>query len=488
MRKIFIILTLFTIPLFAPKSTNAGVSADSLYVINKNDSSITFVGVYSSTGVVNSVIYRVADSINYFTYGPYNFFGGSFVDTITAVGLMPNMPYSITMYVSDFSSVDSLVILDTTLSNPPDSASVSNLQITNILQTGGTISADYDAGGLLMFLQFWYSMDSINWNLWNVHALYGLGTQTFFYAQTPGTTTYWLAIGANSLNSVLDSSNVGVLVTLGANASPPNLNGIVVSNITQNSAQVDFDLTIDSIILTIVTVQSSLDSSFNTGVWTDSSFVQSSGTMHYSVSIFGNIGYPQGQDVYVRVCAYNISGTDTLFISFQTIPIQTYPPYAVLDPYSVITPTSVNMSCQYDLGGTSIGYIGFEVAYANDTNVIYWNSGIDTLYQNTGSFIRTVSGLYNNTSYVGRAFVFNSNGIYYTPFVNFTTPGFLNIADYTHHKEGPYLVEVFSLDGKLLFSKIIEENIELRSLLPSGFYIIREKSNGKEFFKKVVLQ
>jgi hypothetical protein len=501
MKKIFIIFCIFSIAEIIQPTHISAASADSVIVINKTDSTITFVGSYSSNSILNSVIYKVADTINYFTYGPFSFFAGVYSDTITATGLNPGTVYTISMYVNDFVTVDSVVISDTTLQSPSVPAVVNNLLISNILQTGGTISVDYDAGGPLMTLQFWNSTDSINWSLWSTYQLYGSGTQSFFYAQSPSTKTYWIALGYNILSTVLDSSNVGVLETLPINASAPHIDSLFSFGITQNSGYINFKILIDSVILTICTVQSSLDQSFSTGVWTDSSFIQLSGNINHTVNIYGNNGYLPGQNIYVRVCAYNAIGSDTVYLSFTTNTAVFGPPTASMNAVINITQSSGELFANYTIGGSPYAMFGFQAAYANDTNVLFWFSTpmIDTVYNQSGVLHATVTGLPSNTAVAGQFFIFTPNtGIVFTPFVFFTTLGFTEVDEYIASKSYIRIrgddivvnainknseVEIYSLSGQLVMKDRIqrgENKVNISNL--HGMYIIRAEGLVKKFF------
>lgn len=468
MKKIGVLITLCCVAMIT-----RATSIDSSYISNGDTSQTVFV---SYTATMPSFLFVTRDTASDFQnptlVASHSVVVGTFIDTIVSFPLMPSTRYFYRMLLSDGITIDTLIDSLTTLTSPAQPAVLANMLASAITQTGATLTVDYNSGGSALFVDWKKSIDSgATWTTIAIHSgLNGFSTDTLMVTQNPNTTVWYMARGWNlAFPTQPDTANVVSVTTYPIWAQHPNIDSLSVSLVDQTGGMLYVGADADSVGSTLIVNTS--ESAFGSG-----------GTI-YPVTVFGTpqgmfdttvwvSGFGANTNVYVQVITINQIGTDTAYIDFITSPIVIGPPTmstpAVTINGNYVTVESVCTS--FDPYPNTL--VGFEIAYDSDTNVIIFNSGIDTL---TVSLFQYVFGPLPDGHYMVRGWIFNSQGFIQTAFVPFD----ITLLGITHPESVliPEHTYIYDIQGKYICEDVIlDVCVYIHNAdLPSGVYMCARK-------------
>ncbi len=485
MKRITVFLALLGIVLSAH---GANPKIDSIKVIAKTDTTITAVGYSSSNSSVNLVtpISIVGSTVQAYPSVPH-MTTGSFADTVVFGSFLPVTAIQIEFKITDGIATDTLVIIDTTLSGPPDSAQVGLLTHVNVGQFSGQLLLNCIPNGYPETVQFRtttnLSLPISNWTIDTViGGIINTSVVTITRFQSPGTTTYWVALGANQLNYISpDTSNIDSLVTLPLYAGPPHIidDSTYFNNFSYQGAMVNFLAMLDS-IGGLDQVISSPDSLFTTQtiLWVNGVPAGLSSTGVWVP------GYGPSTPAWVKLIVSNSLGSDTQIVHFSTLAEPVYPPQVTAPLVFQDLPDSAKFYTIPNLSGAPSGFIWFEVAYANDTSNIFVSStptNIDSSATFFSDWVHYPQRPLSLSAMVVRAAIFNSDSLVYSAFVPYTIPNWIGISEidggikFTIFGKAPEncSVEVYDLLGRVVFKNEInvQEFYISKEQLPKGILL-----------------
>ena len=476
-------------------------SIDSVKVIYRGYDSLAIARYFgaSTNALVQSTF---ANGIVTPVSTPIQSISGSVVDTVGFSGLMPGSVYTITTVIADIvTGTDTIVIVDSTLSNPPTPVDIGPMiTVSNISSYSGLLTVPYQRnGGGTVFVTWQDSASGGSWATLSVHQIVGvnpIGFDTLTVFQSPNTTKWYRAFGINQMfPSNPDTANKSSVTTLPLLANPPAVDSVVVTSITSQGGIVTIYVTADSIggVLFVETTCGGNTVSY-------SPIAYSAGTNSYQINVI-TCGPLDIVTVSIQLISSNPNwSTVTSTATFQT----SSGPFEISFSSCSAVGTVVSADVIYSSGG-----------YANNSMYLYAFESWDITFSNgvgysqlyfgvgqasSGTFTMSItSGLSPGTTYILKAYLFNTLGLIETAsYCTVTMPGTTSVLEngrptlnlFFSESEGILkyktvendILTVIDMTGRTLMEEKVSQIGEVAIDFPSGIYLARMGNKKLKFF------
>ncbi len=509
-----IILSVISVFTFAV--ANAQVHVDSLYIVSKTDTSLTFRLQYFGTSTANfiSVVIDSSSSFSNPTSVFWTTYGtGTISVTKTASSLVPATVYYLKAYVNDFAaSSDSVIISDTTLATPPSPMKFgSNFLKWNVTQTTFQLTLGYLTGSQ-GYIQYVRKSDGAIMDYHVVPLGMSVDTvQSGTITQLPGTTEKYYAIGWNDDFPAVFSRDSISITTLPISASKPYIDTLYMATITSDGGQLRLKMHVDSLIGYTVDLRRSKDNATTWSVpFTIITRPKGSPPLDTIITVSG---FDPLSPSCIKATGVNSVGTSFSFVCFTTAAVTVVAPTLQMHPHSInggyLTVDIGITSNDPSLTGTKIG---IKVFKSNDTlnSISVPGATLDTLGPVINFHFKKTLGLFQNGSYYYQAFAWNSaSGSFVTTSLVPFTISVSGIEEYgrevemrvfpnpmidrmTFQTEETGILQISDLLGKIIVMREIsrgEPCVLERNNLKSGLYLYSFVSTNNTYASgKIIIQ
>lgn len=426
---------------------------------------------------------------------------GNGTDTVGLSGLMPGAVYQIVVRATDGVSIDSIVIIDSTLASPPTPVDIGPMiTVSNISSYSGLLTVPYQRnGGGTVFVTWQDSASGGSWATLSVHQIVGvnpIGFDTLTVFQSPNTTKWYRAFGVNQMfPSNPDTANKSSVTTLPLLANPPAVDSVVATSITSQGGIVTIYVTADSIggVLFVETICGG-----NTVSYTPIAY--GAGTNSYQINVV-TCGPLEIVTVSIQLISSNPNwSTVTSTATFQT----SSGPFEISILNCSSTAGVVTANVNYSSGG-----------YANNGMYLFASPTWDTTFSNPAGYSQIYSGvaqalngaftmhitdsLASGTTYNLKAYLFNALGLVETAsYCTFTTPGTTSVLENGKPTKNLFfsvgegmlkyqtgendILTVIDMTGRTLVEEKVSQAGEVTIDFPSGIYLARIGNKTLKFF------
>ncbi len=476
-------------------------SVDSVKVIYRGYDSLAIARYFgaSTNALVQSTF---ANGIVTPVSTPIQNISGSVVDTVGFSGLIPGSLYTITTVIADIvTGTDTIVIVDSTLSSPPNPVDIGpTIMVSDITTHSALLTVPFDRnGGGAVFVTWEDSVSGGSWSYLLTHQISGTNTQgddTLTVFQNPNTTRWYRANGINQMFPLFpDTANIVSVTTFPLLANPPTIDSISFSNVTDQGGMVSVHISADS-LGGVVFVQ--IVCGGQTYSLPPTAYSSGISTHTFSISTCGPL---DTVDVYIQVISSNpnwntINSGITFMTSSGIFEI------AIQNCAHNVGAGIATVNVLYSSGGYDNNTL---YIFAFDENDVNFNSalGFSQIYTGVpeaqqGNFTMYITtGLMSWMTYAYKAYMFNPLGlIQSSPCVPIATNVFevsgqdeylslLNSNQLTYRIEGTHPLFIVDVMGRILSKEFVTGKGEYDiSLLHPGMYIATINGKSEKFVKK----
>ncbi|MBP6856439.1 MAG: T9SS type A sorting domain-containing protein [Candidatus Pacebacteria bacterium] len=484
--------------LFVPLKNLETLSLDSVTVIHRGYDSLAIVRHFGAgtSAIAQTTFYNgiTPPSVS----SPISI-SGAVIDTVGMGGLMAGSVYTINTVFIQGTLIDSIVIVDSTLSSPPSPLDVGpTIVVSNTTSYSALLTVPFNRnGGGTVFMTWQDSTSGGQWNFLTTHQVVGtndLGNDTLTVFQSPATTRWYRAIGFNQMFPLfLDTSLHAVVTTPALLANPPSFDTISVSNITDQGGVVTVTLSADS-IGGVVFVQ--IVCGGQTYSLPPQAYSAGTSSLNFLVTVCGPL---DSVTVNVQIISSNPAWT-TVYGSTGFSTASGLYEISITNCYSVGQTGMVDIL--YSTGGYGNNSMYLLAFLPNDLNnaiafsQIY--SGLPSALGGTYTMM-IMSGLMPSTTYVVKAYIFNQLG-QMDDMCTLTMPGTTSVDENEKNSTkiffdgensaihfsgfGNETLSVYDLQGRCLHSSDIQSNGSYNVDLVSGVYIANIGTRSMQFFVK----